>query len=456
MEPPGQPSIMVRREDAGGSDEPWFEAALTPDLQRSVYADLELAIESVAQFATDLGFQIMVRSCAGNNRYLGCRRGRKPKATVKANAGSAYVSYTACPYSLKIAPPSEQHAGWTIKQVHTRHNHAPFPEGFDADATRRTRATKRRRLRIQDSLLDEQQPEQAGASLQAADREDLDSRLHPELRTPVSAWARGVNVQRGWNASASVARSDVSIHTAASTHSDADAASHLVTLNLADTTTTRAMANTNANAEVEQDQAEQQEDESSSLGSVRRSTGGSEERVKVDGQVALRTLLSHPPVPVHLEGHVGALDEAGARAALAWTRYLSTVLELHLSTLTSLDSTCTSATETETEMGWEVALSAVLERPPMVQTMQEAGRLDRGTTEQALGWVRQLLVLLETHLTLLAAACRLVDLRRPDARTSLEAVARMDAPRANEVLQWTQTLQAVLSRHIETLQTTWS
>lgn len=452
MEPPGQPSIMVRRrEDAVESDEPWFEAALTPDLLRSVYADLELAIESVAQFATDLGFQIMVRSCAGNNRYLGCRRGRKPKATVKANAGSAYVSYTACPYSLKIAPPSEQHAGWTIKQVHTRHNHAPFPEGFDADATRRTRATKRRRLRIQDSLLDEQQPQQAGASLQAADREELDSRLHPELRTPVSAWARGVNVQTGWNASASIARSDVSIHTAASTHSDADAARHLVSLNLADTTTTPAMANANANAEVEEDQAEQQEDESS-LGSGRRSTGGSEERVKVDVQLALRTLLLRPPVPVHLEGHVGALDEAGARAALAWTRYLSTVLELHLSTLPSLDSTC--ATETETETGWEVALSAVLERPPMVQTMQEAGRLDRGTTEQALGWVRQLLVLLETHLALLGAACRLVDLRSPDARTSLEAVARMDAPRANEVLQWTQTLQAVLSRHIERLQST--
>lgn len=111
-------------------DLPHFDVPLLQYLVQAAFPDRALCIETLERFAHDHGFQISIRTSKGPITYLCCRKGRhiamsrNPPASV-----SSYLSFTNCPYSLKLIQQSESR--FVLNIVKSHHNHAPFPYGFE-------------------------------------------------------------------------------------------------------------------------------------------------------------------------------------------------------------------------------------------------------------------------------------------------------------------------------------
>ncbi len=108
-------------------------------------------------------------------------------------------------------------------------------------------------------------------------------------------------------------------------------------------------------------------------------------------------------------GMIASLDASHAKAAHAWVQYLKTMLELHLCIFDSPSMRPARLPAPLSGMRPDAALATVLERPPMHLTMQEVGLLDKMTTQSALGWVKQLLTMLELQSSSAGAPFALVD-----------------------------------------------
>ncbi len=254
------------------------------------------------------GFQISVRSSTRSTRYLGCRRGRYRNSTSTAvhrsaaAAAATYTSYTACPYSIKIAAHPSHTAAFALYVIKPLHNHAPFPEGFDADAARRTRAAKRRLVQRDDPRPTPTPTPSAAAPTSLAsslalhrhnhtgdqDNHDIQSLASTSLAAP----------------------SDVSMRT------DTSAARHLLSLSLDLSTASQSCVPPAPPAPP----AAQGDDTEIDTGT----------RHSVDG--ALQTVLLNPPFH-SIMSKASTLNHAQATRALAWTQALAKVLQIHLGLL---------------------------------------------------------------------------------------------------------------------------
>ncbi len=481
------------------SSQPSFQAPLTPDLLRSVYSDVELATENIRRWAAERGFQIMVRSCSGSNRYIGCRRARYPKGNAKSYASDSPTSYTKCPYSIRIAPSEEFPSSWTLKQINPLHNHAPLPDHLGPDPTTDpAHRPAKRRLVLNDHGVRPVPEAQHGAQetreptprppspdthmfapLEFDDDDEsvastatpFQASLHPDLRAqpgPTSAQASTEADspdppprRRAPRAPASIAASDVSIHTAVSARSDAFAAGHLISLGISAHETPTAPIDTHDHAAAVPSQtspASAAPPTSSQLTSTVHAaaeSGGAAEAVPadaVDARLALRLVLNHTPSDCMLRT-VASLDQTHTKAAHAWVQYLKTMLELHVCIFDSPSIRPPASPAPSSELGAQEALVAVLQQPPMHLTMQEVGKLDKVPTQSALRWVKELLAMLELHSTLVGSCYLLVDTASEQGRASstLGLVASLDGAHAEQAIRWVEALRQVLGSHLDRL-----
>lgn len=140
--------------NAGSSEsEPRFDATLPPYLVDAVFPDQALCIEQLNTFARDSRFQICKRTSQPKVTYFCCRRGRqesegRKKKSTSSNrpAVSSYLTYTHCQFSLKL---TETDAGQCrVHLINPHHNHAPFPDRFEAPSLNATGISRRRRRRL--------------------------------------------------------------------------------------------------------------------------------------------------------------------------------------------------------------------------------------------------------------------------------------------------------------------
>jgi len=136
---------------------PGFDAPLPSWIASGTYPERTLCMEALANFARDNGFQIIIRTSQAKTIYLSCRRGRIPnKGRTQANV-SSYLSYTKCPYSLKMVEQPNSH--YVVRLINPRHNHSPFPDGFEPPSSSantttssRSRSNKRQRLSLENQV----------------------------------------------------------------------------------------------------------------------------------------------------------------------------------------------------------------------------------------------------------------------------------------------------------------